>query len=290
VSLRVKFNLVMAATFLVGLILAGVLLDVLSVRAARRGVLSEAAIMMGAADATIHYTDRQVAPLLSRSMKLQFIPQAIPFYAAQQSFDALARNFPDYSFRQPVKNPTNPNDKPAPWEDDIIRQLAAAPKDGSLVTERQTQGGTILSLSRPVRVQSPDCLACHSTPQAAPPTMVDVYGSDHGYGWKLGELVGAEVVSVPERVELLRARHSLYVVMGGLAAVFLVMTGLINLLLQRFIIKPIGRISQTADAVSLGNMDAPEVELTGRDEIATLSVSFNRMRRSLAAAFRLLEE
>ena len=32
-------------------------------------------------------------------------------------------------------------------------------------------------------------------------------------------------------------------------------------------------------------MDAPELELAGRDEIAILSVSFNRMRRSLAAAF-----
>ena len=54
-------------------------MDALSENTARRGVLSEAAIMMGQADATIHYTDTQVSPLLSRSMKVQFIPQDIPF-------------------------------------------------------------------------------------------------------------------------------------------------------------------------------------------------------------------
>jgi HAMP domain-containing protein len=289
-SLRKKFNLVMAIAFLVGLVLAGVLMNVLSERSARRAVLSEAAIMMGQANATIHYTDTQVSPLLSRSMKVQFIPQAIPFFAAQRTFDNLSKNFPDYTFRQPARNPTNPADRPAPWENDIIQTLGAQPKLQSLVTERQTAAGRILSYSQPVRVSSSDCLSCHSTPQAAPPSMIDAYGSENGFGWKLGDLVGAQIVSVPERVALMRARHSLYAVMGGLFAVFAVMMVLINLLLHRYIITPIGRISRVADEVSLGNMDAPEFELTGRDEIATLSVSFNRMRRSLAAAFRMLED
>ena len=289
-SLRGKFNLVMASGFLVGLMLAGVLIDILSESSARRAVLSEAAVMMGQANATIHYTDTQVSPLLTRSLKVQFIPQAIPFFAAQRTFDQVSKDLPDYTFRQPVRNPTNPADRPALWESDIIQTLSAQPSLQSLITERRTTAGRILSYSQPIRVSSPDCLACHSTPQTAPPSMIDVYGSENGFGWKLGELVGAEIVSVPEHVALTRGRHSLYVMMGTLLAVFAVMMILVNLLLQRFIIAPIGRISRVADEVSLGNMDVPEFELAGRDEIATLSTSFNRMRRSLAAAFRLLED
>jgi protein-histidine pros-kinase len=36
-------------------------------------------------------------------------------------------------------------------------------------------------------------------------------------------------------------------------------------------------------------MDAPEFAERGRDEIASLGASFNRMRRSLANALKLLE-
>ena len=48
-------------------------------------------------------------------------------------------------------------------------------------------------------------------------------------------------------------------------------------------------MSAIASEVSLGNMDAPEFAERGRDEIASLAGSFNRMRRSLANAMKLLE-
>ena len=64
---------------------------------------------------------------------------------------------------------------------------------------------------------------------------------------------------------------------------------MLNLLLHFVIVKPVRRISAIASEVSLGNMDAPEFTVRGRDEIASLSESFNRMRRSLANAMKLLE-
>ncbi len=288
-SLKLKFNVVMIAAFVVGLVLAAVFINSLSQITARRGVLSEAATMMSEVNATIHYTEAQVAPLLARPLKVQFIPQTVPFYAAQRTFDLLAKERPDYSFRQPTENPTNPADRPEAWESEIIDKLKAQPGLTSLTTERTTNAGEILSFSQPVRVTR-DCLACHSTPQAAPPSMIDVYGSANGFGWKLGSIVGAQVVSVPERVALTRARHSLYTIMGALAVVFVVMLVLLNVLLHAFIISPVRRISRTADEVSLGNLDVPEFDHSSRDEIGSLALSFNRMRRSLVAAFRLLEE
>ena len=289
-SLRLKFNLVMVTAFLIGLALAAVLANALSEQTARRAVLSEASIMMGQADATIHYTDARVSPLLSRSMKVQFIPEAIPFFAAQQTFDRLSKAYPDYSFRQPTLNPTNPSDRPAPWENSIIQTLVTQPGLTSLVTERETGAGGILSYAQPVRVSDASCLSCHSTPQAAPPSMIDVYGASNGFGWHLGDLVGAQIVSVPERVAFARARQGLYGIMASLAAVFAVMMVLLNVLLHVFIIAPIRRISSAADEISLGNMDAPEFQHTGRDEVGSLSMAFNRMRRSLSAALRMLEE
>ena len=246
--------------------------------------------MMAAMNATLHYTETQVTPLLARPIKVQFLPQAIPYFAAQQSFDLLAKERPDYTLRQPAENPTNPNDRPAPWEAGIIRSFQENPGLQSLTTERATEGGGVISLSQPVRVTDNGCLACHSTPQAAPPSMIDVYGSDNGFGWKLNDTVGAQVVSVPVRVPLARARQSLYSIMAALSAVFAIMLVVLNLLLHRLIIGPVRRISRTADEVSLGNLLVPEFVTSSKDEIGSLAQSFNRMRRSLVAAFNLLED
>ena len=289
-SLRLKFNLVMIASFVAGLALAGLFVNSLSRSIARESVLSEAGVMMSAVNATIHYTENQVTPLLVRPMKVQFLPEAIPFFAAQKSFDLLARERPKYTFRQPATNPTNPADRPASWEMDIIKSFQVNPDLQTLTTERSTPAGDVISYSQPVRVSDQSCLVCHSTPQAAPPSMIDAYGSANGFGWKLGQTIGAQIVSVPEEVPLARARKSLYNTMAALSVVFVVMLIVLNLLLHRLIIGPVRRISHTADEVSLGNLMVPEFAMSSKDEIGSLALSFNRMRRSLVAAFGLLED
>jgi HAMP domain-containing protein len=45
-----------------------------------------------------------------------------------------------------------------------------------------------------------------------------------------------------------------------------------------------------ADEVSMGQLDTPEYVRNSRDEIGSLSTSFNRMRRSLQNAMAMLEE
>ena len=110
-GLRTKFNLVMLIAFLIGLGLAGALSFTLVQDNARREVLQEAAIMMGQASTISHYTDHEIAPLLADQLKTRFLPQTIPFWAAQTNFRALQQEFPDYSLQEPALNPTNPADR-----------------------------------------------------------------------------------------------------------------------------------------------------------------------------------
>jgi protein-histidine pros-kinase len=280
----------MLAAFAAGLGLALLFVNALSEREARRSVLAEAAVMMGELNSIVDYTNSDVAPLFARQMKVQFLPQAIPFFTAQQTFNLLTRQFPDYTLRQPTLNPTNPSDKPTPWEKNLVEQFRANPKLDRLVVDRATAAGPVLSFARPVRVDNQACLACHSTPEAAPPTMLDVYGRKNGFGWKMGDIVGAQVVSVPERIAAARARHNLLLIMGALTIVFAMMLILLNVMLHSFIIVPVRRISRLADEISLGNMTVPEFDEAHQDEIGSLAQSFNRMRRSLVAALKLLDQ
>jgi protein-histidine pros-kinase len=289
-GLRAKFNLVMLAAFAVGLALAAAIAWNITRDNARAEVAHEAALLISAATAARTYTASEVGPLLEDQTKIRFLPQTIPFFAAEASFRDVQKQFPDYAYREAALNPTNPADRATDFEADIINTFGNNPTLTEFTTVRDAATGPVLVVARPVKVDGKACLECHSVASAAPASMVDLYGSNNGFGWKLGSIVGAQIVSVPMSVPLQRATHIFVLFLIGLAVVFAVILLLLNLLLNYAIIQPIRRISATATEVSLGNMDAPEIEPRGRDEVAELARAFNRMRLSLANAMRMISD
>ena len=89
-------------------------------------------------------------------------------------------------------------------------------------------------------------------------------------------------------VPIERARRAFVTFMGTLIVVFAVITVVLNVMLRRIVVIPVTRMAGVADEVSRGNMDAEAFEGAGKDEIATLGESFNRMRRSLEKAMKML--
>ena len=288
-GLKAKFKLAMLVAFLVGLALAAAMSWRIVQDNARREVLQEAAIMMAQASAIRDYTAKEIEPLLADQIKLRFLPHTVPSWAAQTNLRTMAKQFPDYTYKEAALNPTNPADRATDWESGIIAEFARTPTLTEFTSTRDSPTGPLLSISRPIRITDKDCLVCHSTPAAAPSSMIDLYGSANGFGWKLGDVIGAQIVSVPMRVALDRAADAFKVSLAGLVAVFVVIIVLLNLLLHFVIVKPIRTMSGIASEISLGNMAAPEFQVRGRDEIASLAESFNRMRRSLANAMKMLE-
>jgi protein-histidine pros-kinase len=63
----------------------------------------------------------------------------------------------------------------------------------------------------------------------------------------------------------------------------------INAMLMLLIIRPVTQLSNIASEVSLGNLNVPDFQSSGKDEIATLAESFGRMRKSLVEAIKMLE-
>lgn len=288
-TLKLKFNLAMLAAFAVGFALAAAFFHQLAVAQAREEVLREASIMMGAASAARTYTVEEIRPLLAEQSKLRFLPHTVPSWAAQTEMRNLQEQLPSYVYKEASLNPTNPADRATDWEADIIGEFTRNQGLAEFVSTRDSATGPTLSLSKPIRLKDPACLTCHSTPSAAPATMIDLYGTANGFGWKMDEVVGIQVVTVPLQVALDRAYRTLGLYLAGLAGVFLVVLILLNILLATLIVRPVRRMSAIADEISTGNMNAPEIEPKGRDEIASLGTSFNRMRRSLENAMKLLE-
>jgi HAMP domain-containing protein len=289
-KIRWKIDLAISGAFLVGLVLAGAGAYKILTENALEDSLQNARIMIEEASAVRTYTAQNIKPLLDQEMKVQFLPQSVSAFSALTTFNMVHKKLPDYTYREPALNPTNVNDRALDWEADIINGFRDDSSKQEQVITRPTPSGQFLVLARPLKVSSEGCLTCHSTPENAPATMIALYGSQNGFGWKPGEIVAAQVVSIPLAVPLSRAYQALLWFMLALAGTFIVTIVIVDLLLRALITKPVAEISAMANKVSMGELDAPEYVRGTRDEIGSLSASFNRMRRSLQNAMKMLEE
>ncbi len=117
-----------------------------------------------------------------------------------------------------------------------------------------------------------------------------LYGDANGFGWKLNEVVGAQIVSVPMSVPIAQAKQAFYTFMGSVVGVFLVVLILVSVMLRQIVTRPLADMAKAADAVSKGQASSPNFPTGGRDEIAVLATSFKRMCSSLNKAMKLLNE
>lgn len=287
-SLLVRINVVLGVVSLAAAVVAAYACWMILEGNARREVLAEAGLMMDSAGAIRSYTASEILPLLEPSMHDSFLPQAVPFYAATQNFLKLRERHPEYMYKEATLNPTNPRDRAADWEADIIQRFRNDTAMAQAVGERETPMGESLYLARPIRV-SGECAQCHGSPAAAPASMVARYGRDNGFGWADREIVGAQVVSVPFANASANARRAFQAFLIALAAVIAAIFVALNVLLYALLVRPVRRIAATAERVSMGDMAADEFPRGGPAEIGSLVRSFNRMRTSLDKAMRLLD-
>ncbi len=284
-----KFNLVLLGIFVLGFLIAGYVSHRALQANAREEILQNARLMMESALSARNYTTTQVKPLLDNQMKYQFLPQSVPAYAATEQFNELRKKHPDYAYKEATLNPSNPRNRASDWEADVVGIFRNASATAEVVGERDTPAGRALYLARPIQVKSKACLDCHSTVEAAPKTMIDLYGPANGFGWKMEEVIGAQIVSVPMAVPIERANRTFTAFMGSLAVVFVAIFVLLNVMLYTMVIRRVTHLAGIADQVSLGNMDAGEFKAGSRDEIGVLTEAMGRMKASLVQAMKMLE-
>jgi len=290
-KLLTKFNLILLVIFGAGGFLIAQFAYSFLIGNARREVMEQAQLMMASANSVRDYTTNDLKPLLEQNPRhrVRFLAETVPAHGALTTFTNLRKNYPDYSYREATLNPTNLEDRASDWEADIIRYLRDHPDETERIGDRETANGPAVFLAKPLKAV-PACMECHSTPSAAPQAMLAVYGSANGFGWKNGEIIGAQIISVPMSVPVAiadRAYHRLLI--------FLIVTLVVTILaldagVYFFVIRPLKLVSDTADRVSRGEKDVPPIKIKGKDEVATVAASFNRMQVSLAKALRMIEE
>jgi protein-histidine pros-kinase len=280
----------LAACFLIGLGLSSYPFYQLSRGGAIDELQSQIDVLRAQALAVRRYTSEEVQPLLADQSEVQFLPQTVPSFSAQTVFRNFRERYPQFSYKEASLNPTNLSDLAKDWEVDILATLEKNPQIDRDVRIRDTDSGSFYTVTYPMVLNNESCLSCHSTSDKAPASMVALYGRKNGFGWKLKDLVAAQIISVPMSGAKAKIWHRFWLFIGITSVIFLVLMGILDLLLNRLVIRPVRKMAETAEQVSMGDSSVAEYEYVGADEIGSLSRSFNRMRRSLDSAMKMLEK
>jgi len=289
-GLRLRFNLILAMCYLLVLGLSLFPFYELSRHESIVQLQSQIDVLRAQALAMRRYTSEEIEPLLDEQTNVQFLPQTVPSFSVQAAFRSFREYYPEFLYKEAALNPTNPEDIARDSERELIETLRNHPELDKTVTFRPSENGPQYTVAYPLTITDENCLACHSTPDRAPASMVALYGNKNGFGWKLNETVGAQIISVPMSAADATLWRNLWLFVGVSSAIFLVLLILVNALLNRYVIRPVTRMAKTAEAVSLGDSSIAEFEYAGSDEVASLSRSFNRMRRSLDSAMKMLDK
>jgi HAMP domain-containing protein len=290
-KLLAKFNLILLVVFGAGGVIIGELAHTFLINNARREVLAQGDLMMTSNGAVRDYTAEDLKPLLDQNPlhKVRFIAETIPFYAATTTFNIVRKSYPDFSYKEAALNPTNPEDRANDWEADVIQEFRDHPEQLRVVGERETPSGPALYIAHPIKVDA-QCLECHSTPSAAPRAMLAVYGSAHGFDWKPNEIIGAQIISVPLSVPLAIANQAFRSLLIVLVLTLFAAMGALDAGVYWFVIRPLRIVSESGDRISRGDKNVPTLVVSGKDEIASVTASFNRMQVSLSKALAMLQE
>ncbi len=293
IKLGTKFNLILLLVFVCGVSISGLALSRVLQQRAQDEVTSKALALIETMTAVRSYTSTHIDPLLAPKLETEseFLAETVPAYAATEVFHNLRKNagYKNFFYKEATLNPTNLRDKADNFEAKIVERFRQESAIKEISDFRSLPNGRVFYIARPLAITKDSCLRCHSTPEVAPKSQLATYGTENGFGWKLNEIVAAQIISVPAEEVFTSVRQSLSLVMVILIGIFALVILIINLLLNQSIIQPLRKMARLAKEVSTGKTN-DDFEQVSNDEIGILASSFNRMKSSLEIAMDMLDK
>jgi len=190
-----------------------------------------------------------------------------------------------------------PQDKPDAWESRALKTIETQkPKAG----ETWEWDGKNFRYAKAIYVKK-SCLKCHGTPQQIKPFFMKALKAKYGknveraINYKAGDLRGIISITITPNnlISSVFSAIDIWIVLA-LILTFIVFMGF-AMAIKMDVIRPIKKLTDAAEAISLGDLDVDlGVEHLKdedvKDEIARLAVAFDRMRSSLKSALRRLRE
>lgn len=207
-----------------------------------------------------------------------------PALATREFSEVVAKSDSPAKFRMTSHNVMNPNNKP----DDFEQRALDAIREGNL-TQYAEHGKDVYRFASPV-VHVASCITCHGDPAKAPQDVLQVYGSERGFGFKEGDLAGVISVTLPKRT-ILQSTLTMF----SFAEAGVIVLSILPILwfVRRSVLLPVRKITQVAESISKGKeaeIDAETLSPDSPNEIDQLTLAMSRMRFSFTIAMRKMKE
>ncbi len=191
---------------------------------ALRETQTRAEMLLSTMNSVRKYTADNVRPALTAAYgeKKEFVKESVPGFSALAVFNNF-RQDPKYgmfTYKEASLNPTNRSNTADDFERTVLHKYREEGATGDITGFAERQGTRVFYIARPMAIKDGKCLDCHTTPDVAPPKQVELYGREGGYGWKMGEVIAAQMVYVPVSEAFRADSRTTFWVIGTLAGTF----------------------------------------------------------------------
>jgi PAS domain S-box-containing protein len=221
-----------------------------------------------------------------------FIPKTMSTsFVARNIFNKVRTQFPDYIIKFSADNPRNPVNLAGPEELKMIRYFNENPQQKVWTGEINLGNRSYFAKFSAMRMEE-SCLRCHGVPADAPKQLLELYGSKASFNLPLGKVVGLDTIAIPkEKVTALFFNETItnFTLLGiGLSLLCLSLVFVFKLVITDRLSKITEHFVHTGEQD--GIVEIRPIEISGNDEITTLTSNFNKLANRLNDYYFLLEE
>lgn len=287
--IEARFAWIIAVYFCFGLLIVGYSSYWLENRQTHEEIKLKAEMLIDTASAVRNYTADELV-VISQLQDSEFHPQQVPSFSAQNVLGRVTKKYSGYTYRETSLNPTNLKDRANDWEVGLLHTFQDDAQRRELSGITGSASDSSFYVARPIRLTSAACMQCHSIPAVAPAAMVARYGLNNGFGWKINEVVGMQIVKVPMAPILSKALNSVFLTVALLTSVFVLFAVVVIIFLRRYVSLPLNALTVAATRSSMAPHDSGYVEPEIGGQFGELQLAIQRLRISVFKALRMLEQ
>jgi len=237
VSIRARLNLMLGVMTVLGVAISCGWAGWIGSSQALDEVQAQARQRMAVAQAVRQFSETELRELLSAD-PLRFHAASQPSFAANTVLAYLHQDDPGADYREVALDPVRSQFRALGWEKTAIEAFRADPALTVLQAREGVGAAERWWLARPLRAEA-SCLACHGGAAQRPQAMAEIYGREHSLGWQPGQVIGAQVVSVPMAPAWARVRAGLWRTLALSLSIMGLFFVLLNFGLYRVVVLPL---------------------------------------------------
>jgi len=243
-TLQTKFlaGLVLLMTALVGFF--AIALNMHLQRLMEGEAREKAALILSHVEAVQRYVRATLRPAMYRTLPDgDFLIEAMSTsYITRAVMSDQNLTHETFLYRRVGVGARNPDYEALPRERSYIRRFAADPSLARLEEILDVDGERIFITARPQRYEA-ECLHCHGDPAVAPHEIISRYGSARGFGRKVGDLAGIDLVRLKVERDVGGIRDATFsfamLFAAGILVLFLMLQGFFH----RLVVQSLRRVT-----------------------------------------------